>query len=344
MQLDALYAVLRAVTEGKVTEADALQRLSRSPHWVGVARDPVPKRLLTIDVGDRTRATAQCVVQQSVQVLAPGGVPLFLPDGFTEYTTALRAQFGQWEQPARRQAKGPWPKPRGMPLPPLLYAQVIKVTPRRRLVRVRHRVVFGALAAIEQGLAAHDWHINTACIARVNRTIRQHVAAGGRRVMTRCKGEDGLRQQRALYHRDDTLCLPHASLRQPVPPPEPTTGRGSATRWQPRTPAMAADLTEHVWTWRDVLVCRVPPWPPLQAVSATDEEDHRQAARARCARRQAKRASSGPGTRMGVLMTGWFTQRGRLRTGASELSARCRYTAHELDNTLKSTYALSISI
>jgi IS1 family transposase len=198
VQLDARDAVLSAVQEGKVTEADALQRLSRSPHWVWVALDPVTKLLLTIDVGDRTRATAQGVVQQIVQVWAPGCVPLCLTDGFTEYTTALRAHFGQWEQPARRQAKGPWPKPRWMPLPPLRYAQVIQVTHRRRLVRVSHRVVCGALAAIEQGLAAHDWHINPAVIERVNLTSRQHVAAVGRRGMTLGKGEDGLRQQRAL--------------------------------------------------------------------------------------------------------------------------------------------------
>jgi hypothetical protein len=38
---------------------------------------------------------------------------------------------------------------------------VIKVTRRWRLVRVSHRVVFGALAAVEQVLAAQSWHINT---------------------------------------------------------------------------------------------------------------------------------------------------------------------------------------
>jgi hypothetical protein len=36
---------------------------------------------------------------------------------------------------------------------------------------------------------------------------------------------------------------------------------GSAKRWRPRTPAMAAGLTDHVWTLRDVLLFRVPPWP-----------------------------------------------------------------------------------
>ena len=261
VQLDELYALLRAVKAGEVSEAEALQRLSRSPRWVWVAIDPVSKLLLTLDVGDRTLAMAQRMVHQVVQVLAPGCVPLFLTDGFKEYATALLTHYGQWVQPERRQAAGPLPKPRWMPLPQLLYAQVIKTVRRRRLVRVTHRVVFGALAAIEQVLAAHGWHINTAFIERVNLTIRQHVAAVGRRVLTLCKGEDGLRQQLALYHMYYNFVLPHASLRQPLPQPEPTHGSGSATRWQPRTPAMAAGLTDHVWTLREVLLFRVPPWP-----------------------------------------------------------------------------------
>jgi len=169
--------------------------------------------------------------------------------------------FGQWVQPLRRQAKGPAPKPRWMPLPGLLYAQVVKTIRRRRLVRVRHRVVFGTLEAVEQVLAACGWQINTAFIERLNLSLRQHVAAIGRRVTTLCKHEDGVRQQLALYHVYYNFCLPHASLRIPVALPEPTHGTGSAKCWQPRTPAMAAGLTEHVWTLREVLLFRVPPWP-----------------------------------------------------------------------------------
>ena len=59
-----------------------------------------------------------------------------------------------------------------MPLPQLLYAQVIKVTRRRCLVAVKHRVVFGTKAAVEQVLAACGWRINTAFIERVNLSIR----------------------------------------------------------------------------------------------------------------------------------------------------------------------------
>ena len=261
VQLDELYALLRAVKDGEVSEAEALTRLSRSPHWVWVAMDPVTKLLLAIDVGDRTLAMAQGVVHQVVQVLAPGCVPLFLTDGFKEYTTALLAHYGQWVQPPRRQDKGLAPKPRWLPRPQLCYAQVLKTVRRRRLVAVTHRVVFGTLEAVNQVLAPLGWQINTAFVERINLTIRQHVAAVGRRVSTLCKGEDGVRQQLALYHAYYNFCLPHASLRQVLPQPEPTNGTGSAKQWRPRTPAMAAGLTNRVWTLREVLLFRVPPWP-----------------------------------------------------------------------------------
>jgi hypothetical protein len=138
---------------------------------------------------------------------------------------------------------------------------VIKTPHRRRLVAVSSRVVFGPLATIKQVLAAHSWQINTAFIARVNLSIRQHVAAGGRRVTTLCKGERGLRQHLALSHLYYNCCLPHASLRLLLPQPEPTKGLGSATRWRPCTPAVAAGLTDHGWTLREVVLFRVPPWP-----------------------------------------------------------------------------------
>jgi hypothetical protein len=204
---------------------------------------------------------AQCLVHQVAQVLAPDCIPLFLTDGFKEYLTAVLTHYGHWVQRPRCWATGPVPKPRWMPLPQLQYAQVIKQTRRRRLVAVSSRVVFGTLSGIKQVLAATGWQINTAFVERVNLSIRQHVAAVGRRVATVCKGEVGLRQQLTLYHLYYNFCLPHASLRLPLPQPEGTKGMGSAKRWHPCTPAMAAGLTDHVWTLREVMGFRVPPWP-----------------------------------------------------------------------------------
>src|SRR5712691_7649310 len=63
---------------------------------------------------------------------------------------------------------------------------------------------------------------------------------------------------RSIYY---NFCLPHASLRRPLSHPEATNGSGSAKQWRSQTPAMAAGLTDHVWTLREVLLFRVPPWP-----------------------------------------------------------------------------------
>src|SRR5437763_2678936 len=106
LQLDELYAVLRGLKAGEISDAEAIKRLERSPDWVWTAMDPTSKLLVVVDVGSRTLAMAQRVVHQVTEVLAPGWVPLFLTDGFKEYRTALLARFGHWMQPERRQDKG----------------------------------------------------------------------------------------------------------------------------------------------------------------------------------------------------------------------------------------------
>jgi hypothetical protein len=73
-----------------------------------------------------------------------------------------------------------------------------------------------------------------------------------------------MRHQLVLYQVYYNFCLAHASLRQWLPPPDLPHGSSAAKRWQPRTPAMAAGLTDHVWTLREVLLFRVPPWPQAQ--------------------------------------------------------------------------------
>jgi hypothetical protein len=209
---------------------------------------------------------AQRVLHQLVQVLALDCVPLFLTDGFNEYKTAILAHFGRWMHPERRRDKGPMPKPRWVPLPALLYAQVVKSYRRRRIVGVKHRVVFGTRLAIEQVLATCGWTINTAFVERLNLDLRQCVAAIGRRVNTVCQSEEGLHQQLVLFQTYHNFVLPHASLRKPLAHPIPTNGDGSAKLWQPCTPAMAAGLTDQVWSLKEVLLYRAPPWPQPQAV------------------------------------------------------------------------------
>jgi len=258
LQRDELYAVLRALKAGEISDDEAIKRLERSPYGVWTAMDPKRKWLVVVEVGSRPLAMAQRVVQQVTQGLASACIPLFVTAGLKDYGTALLAHFGHWMQPERRQDTGP--------LPELLYAQVVKSYRRWRIVGGKPRVVFGTQLAIEPVLAPCGWTINTAFVERLNLDIRQCVAAIGRRVNTLGQGEAGGRDQLALFQTYHNVVLPHASLRQPLPVPEVTNGHGSAKVWRPCTPAMAAGLTDHVWTWKEVLMFRVPPWPQPQTV------------------------------------------------------------------------------
>jgi IS1 family transposase len=266
VQLDELYAVLSAVRDGDLSESEAMEALSRSPRWVWTAIDPESKLLLSAQEGDRTLDMAQAMLHQITQLLAPGCMPLFLSDGNPNYLPAIVAHFGHWVPLPRRQARGLAPKPRWMPLPGLLYAQVIKCMRRRRLVEIKRQVVIGTQAAVDQVLARCGWLISTAFIERLNLSLRQRVVAIRRRSASPCKSGHGLSHQLVLFQVYHNFVLPHASLRQALAEPIPTHGSGSAKLWQPRSPAMAAGLTDHVWTLKEVLMFRVPPWPQPQTV------------------------------------------------------------------------------
>ena len=66
-QLDELYAVLRDLKAGKISDDEAIKHLERSPSWVWTAMDPTSKLLVVVDVGGRTLAMAQRVVHQVTQ-------------------------------------------------------------------------------------------------------------------------------------------------------------------------------------------------------------------------------------------------------------------------------------
>ena len=106
VQLDELYAVLSAVRDGEVSEAEAVERLSRSPHWVWTAIDPESKLLLSVQVGERTLAMAQAVLHQIAQRLAPGlCTPLFerwLPQLPARHRVALRPLGAAASAPGER--------------------------------------------------------------------------------------------------------------------------------------------------------------------------------------------------------------------------------------------------
>jgi hypothetical protein len=153
-----------------------------------------------------------------------------------------------------------------MSLTGLLYAQVIKRMRRWRIGEVKRQVVIGTQAAVDQVLGGWGWQINTSFAERLNLSLHQRVVGIRRRSAAPCKSGAGLRHQLVLFQVYHNFVLPHASFRQALVEPIPPNGSGSAKLWQPQSPAMAAGVTDHIWTVKEVLMFRVPPWPPPQTV------------------------------------------------------------------------------
>jgi hypothetical protein len=102
-------------------------------------------------------------------------------------------------------------------------------------VDVTPRVVFGTGLTIAQVLARWGGGLTTAVVERRNRDIRQRGAALGRRGNTLWQGAAGVREPWTLFQGSHNFGLPHASVRQPLPQPEPTNGTGAAKPWWPGT-------------------------------------------------------------------------------------------------------------
>ena len=95
---------------------------------------------------------------------------------------------------------------------------------------------------------------------RNNLTVRQHARRLGRKVNAFSKEPDYLEHQLTLAFAYYHFVVPHRSLRQRLPHTLPTKGqKGSRKKWKRVTPAMAAGLTDHVWTMDELLSFRVPP-------------------------------------------------------------------------------------
>jgi hypothetical protein len=189
-------------------------------------------------------------------------IPFFTSDELPHYADALLEVYGQSVQPPRQGTRGRFPKLRRVPPPDLCYTVVVKEREKGRVVKVTTRVVYGSAQQVAAALRASPVSrtINIYGVERNNLTVRQHSRRLGRKVNASSKDPDHPEHQLtpafAYYH----FVVPHRGLRQRLAYPLPTKDRkGSHKKWKPVTPAMAAGLTDHVWTLDELLSFRVPP-------------------------------------------------------------------------------------
>lgn len=225
----------------------ALAMAVRTRLWLGGVVSPKRDLGLIQALADKVRRIAL-------------GRPLLLAvDGLASYVTAFRLAFRSklphWRGEIGRFRMVAWPD--------IAIVQVVKqrvegiLTVDRRIVQGTKEMVMRLIQATQNGKGT----INTAFIERLNATFRMRL-------------NNLVRRTRTLVHRSETLvagmylvgcfynfCDFHHSLRLKL-----SVGSYSH-HWVPRTPAIAAGLTDHQWMPAELFAFKVPPprWkPPAQ--------------------------------------------------------------------------------
>jgi transposase-like protein len=213
--------------------------------WLGATLSAHRDETLLTELMQRVRAAALCRPM------------LFCVDGFRAYLSAIQTVF---REPVPTHPMG---RPQLRPWDGIYIAQVVKQYAHGHVIGVVRRIAQGTEAQVNHLVRTSQGEgvINTAYIERLNATFRARLA--------------GLvRRGRSLLHQTQTLhvgvylvgtvynfCTDQKSLRVAL-----YVGHAGRTHWVSRSPAMAAGITDHLWSMSELLGYHVPPsrWTPLK--------------------------------------------------------------------------------
>lgn len=172
----------------------------------------------------------------------PDAPPPLVSDGWGGIDEALVEVYGVVPEyqgvgrpPSRKQPQANWQ-----------YLQVVKQRENGRVVGAVLRVVFGDKEEVLELLGK-----STAYIERTHLTMRLFNGRLTRKTLAFSKLLDMYRASATWEDLVYNLARPLKTLRIELN----TSGR----RWSPRSPAMAAGLTDHIWTVKELLLTVVPP-------------------------------------------------------------------------------------
>ncbi len=219
--------------------------------WIWRAFAPEFRLRLASLVGNRNLYNARRLLRKILRRL-DGSLPLFTSDSLKHYAEVLLELFGQWEKPKPTGWPGRPCKPQRVPSSDLRYAQVHKERQGGRVVKVTRNIIFGKRRIVQNQAASlkradgKEGQINTAYIERDNLTLRQELRRLSRKTLGFSKNRRELQHALDFIDAHDNFVKPHGALRLKASP------EGNRL-WMPRTPAMAAGISDHIWSLEELL-------------------------------------------------------------------------------------------
>ncbi len=178
---------------------------------------------------------------------------LVVTDGWSAYPNSIRRAFRE-----KVKRMGEHGRCRLQAWPEIVIGTVIKKTAKKRVVEIIRRMAQGTLERAED-LMKHSRggnQLNTACIERFNGTMRERLASLTRRSRHAAHRVAALQTGMWLVGCTYNCCWPHHELSRRLAQAQGRKGEVLIS------PAMAAGLTDHLWSVREILTYRIapPPW------------------------------------------------------------------------------------
>jgi IS1 family transposase len=236
-QLDEKWAFV-AKTEANYDPADPADA-REGDHWDHVAFDPDHRLVVCVVPGKRTTENTEALVRDFRRRTSGRLMDLITTDEYAPYRGAILEAYGETITPPRSGKRGRPRKEYKVPPAGLTYATVPKARSKGRVVKVEPRIIYGTAGSVAAALArsASSRAVNTSFVERQNGTDRNRNARKVRKGY--CFSKDWSVHQAITYFTMSSynFCWPVRTLRV----------KGEDGTYQPRTPAMAAGLADHVW-------------------------------------------------------------------------------------------------
>jgi transposase-like protein len=225
-QLQNQLVCQASVDLGQVQADELYTKTQAGPVWVATAITVFSRLWLWGAISwNRDEALITPVIEQVRSAAQPGQPILFAVDGFKAYVSCILKVF---RDPLYSGKRG---RPRLVVWEDLHIVQVVKQRVGRRLVSITRTLAYGCMMRAEEVMQQTQvelGRINTAYVERLNATLRTWIPALVRR--TRTPSAARARLEAALFWTGCVYNFSHVHA----------TLAG--------TPAMAAELTDHVWS------------------------------------------------------------------------------------------------
>lgn len=212
-------------------------------NWDHVAFDPENRLVLSVVNGKRSHLHIRQLLCDVKRIMR-GGVPrLITTDEYSAYKSEILLAYGDKIDVPRRHSRGRTPAPHIVPPPELLYATVHKTRKNGTVVKVETRLQFGTQEQLDAALKASKVNrkVNTAFVERHNGTDRHKNSRKTRKTYRFSKDWDIHNAVTKFSMYAYNFCWPLRTLRV----------KNTDGSYQQRTPAMTAELADHVWSIKE---------------------------------------------------------------------------------------------